>query len=95
MHLYKVCSKKGYLSLGTELMLSPRREERSVDESWVQLRCDFNTILDLVLIGAKLGANESGHCAACNQLSKQHWTHVFAWDRGRFKNLCAKMQTWA
>lgn len=41
----------------------------------------------LVPIGAKLGAEESGHHAARNGPSKQHGAHVFGRAGGGFPNL--------
>lgn len=96
--LYKVCRKKEYLSLGTELLLSPRKERGElmrVESSSSVTTTPSRTSEKLFLIGAKLGAKESEHHEACNQLSKQRWTHVFVRDQGRFRNFWMEMQTGA
>lgn len=87
--------EKKYLSPGTGLLLSSRKESREL------LRTDCSSSVTttasnekLFLIGAKLGAKESGHPAACNQCSKQRRAHVFARDRGQFLQLLDGDANW-
>lgn len=83
MHLYKVCCKKEYLSLGTELLLSPRKERGElmrVESSSSVTTTPSRTSEKLFLIGAKLGAKESGHHAACNQCTQSSAEHMFLWE---------------
>ena len=81
--LYKVCSSGEYSSPGTELLWSPRKESGELSPARSATTTPSSEKLFLIQMnGAKVGAKESGHGAACNHLSKQHWTHVFVRDQG-------------
>ncbi len=82
MSLYKVCSKKRIFVPWHRVIVKAKERERGVESS-----SSREKLFLIQMDGAKVGAKESGHHAACNHLSKQQWTHVFVRDQGRVQML--------
>lgn len=85
--LYKVCSKRKkrriFVPWHWVIVKSKERERRVESSSSVTTTPSSEKLFLIQMNGAKVGAKESGHHAACNHLSEQHWTHVFVRDQGR------------
>lgn len=70
--LYKVCSKKRIFVPGHWVIVKSKERERRVESgSSVTTTPSSERLFLIQMNGAKVGAKESGHHAACDHLSKQ------------------------